>query len=193
MRSVTTELQNAVVQPIVRWVWLVRIVFDDITVAWTNSYRDIVYNSVSYTATGNLGKISQIKEATGIKASGVDITLSGIKSEVVALALTKKYINRKVYIYQAVVDEAWNFDSTKCKLAFLGSIDNIAGSSGNSPSFTIAVKSRLADWERSRNLKYTDADQQKLYPGDKGMEYIPQLAQKKIVWPKAKFLPDPRD
>lgn len=193
MRTISAALQAASVQPVVNTIMLTRIDFDSGTVAWNSGYKDIVFNGVTYVAAGALGSISAVKEAPGAKASGITITISGVKPEIVALVQSVPYLNRKVWVYLAVTDENWTFIPDQVTLYFKGKIDNINGVSGATASFAIAVRSRLADWERTRVLKYTDADQQKLHPGDKGMEFIPQISQQKIVWPQAGFLADPRD
>lgn len=193
MRTLSSELQSASVQPVVNIVMLTRIDFDSGTVAWSSGYRGISLGGVSYEPIAAVGSISPVKESPGAKASGITITLSGIKPELVSLLQAEPCLNRKVLVHMAVTDEHWAFDYDQIILYFSGKIDSISGQSGATASLSIAVRSRLADWERTRNLKYTDADQQKLHPGDKGMEFIAQLSQKKIIWPKAKFLPDPRD
>ena len=72
-------------------------------------------------------------------------------------------------------------------------MDSISGRIGSESSFVVALKSRLADWDRPRKILYTDSQQQKLHPGDKGMEFIPQISKSKIIWPRAAAMLDPRD
>ena len=47
------------------------------------------------------------------------------------------------------------------------------------------VESRLADWERPRVSRYTDADQQQRFPGDLGCRFAPQMVEKELVWGRA--------
>jgi hypothetical protein len=193
MRSLSTAMQAASVAPVVYPLMMTRIDFDSGTLAWITGYQDVVFNGVVYEATGDIGSISPVKETPGAKPSNVSITISGLKPEVVALLQTEPYLNRKCWIHMAATDENWTFDADQVALYFYGKLDDINGITGETASFSISIRSRLADWERVRNLKYTDADQQKLYPGDKGMEFIAQLSQRKFIWPRAAFLPDPRD
>lgn len=161
--------------------------------AYISGFRSVSYGGKTYVPSGNLGSVSGPSEEAGVKSSGISISLSGVKPEIVSLILSESYMGRPVYVHYAVTDESFNVDTDLIFLGFKGTIDSVSGTMGASASFTISAKSRLADWERPRRLRYTDADQQKLYPGDKGMEYIAQLSQKKIIWPRAAFLPDPRD
>lgn len=193
MRSLSSALQTAIVQPVVNVIYLVRVDFDSGSATWNSGMKDLIFDGATYRAAGHLGAISQIQETQGIKAAGITITMSGIKPEILAMVKDHPFLDRKCYVYLAAVDENFTFDSSKCVMVFRGSLDSMNGTVGNTASITMGVKSRLADWERPRRLRYTDADQQKLYPGDAGMEFIPQLSQKKLIWPRAAFLPDPRD
>lgn len=193
MRALTAAMQTGVVQPVVPLVMMCRLDFDSGTVAWNTGYRDIVYGGVTYRPAGHFGSVSPVRESPGIKAATVTLTIGGIKTEVVSLLLSQPYLNRKGWVYTVNTDDQWNVDPDRVALYFKGKIDAINGVQGKTASFNIVIRSRLADWERQRTLRYTDADQQKLHPGDKGLEFVAQLSQKKIVWPRAAFLPDPRD
>ena len=50
-----------------------------------------------------------------------------------------------------------------------------------SPS-PLTVESRFAAWDRPLVRRYNNADQQTRYPGDKGLEFVEQTAEKQIVW-----------
>ena len=53
---------------------------------------------------------------------------------------------------------------------------------GETATISISVESRLVDWERPRVHRYTNADQQIAYPGDKGLEFVAQMVEKELVW-----------
>lgn len=193
MRTLSSAIAAASVAPVIRCIFMVRIDFDSGTVAWHSGFGIITYNSVDYSGVGTLGTISQVKEEPGVKSSSLSLVISGIKTEVVSMAMSEPYMNRKAWVHMQVLDDQDRPYTQEPLLLFKGTLDGINGTFGNEASFQISTKSRLADWERPRTLRYTDADQQKLYPGDKGMEYIPQLSQRQLIWPRAAFLPDPRD
>jgi len=193
VRSVDSAISTAVAAHVIKGIYLCRLDFDSGIVAWHSGFGNIVLNTVTYTGVGTLGNISVIKEETGVKAASVAVTLSGIKSEVVSLALSQPFLNRKAYVYFVPIDEEDQPVTANAYLLFRGAIDSIDGVTGSTAKFNVSLKSRLSDWSRPRKSLYSDVEQQQLYPGDKGMEYIAQLSQKKIIWPRAAFLPDPRD
>jgi hypothetical protein len=56
-------------------------------------------------------------------------------------------------------------------------------------SVTVRLENRLADWERPRLRRYTDEDQQRAHPGDKGFEFVTSTVDKDIVWPASNWSP----
>lgn len=193
MRSVDAVIDSAMSSDKVRGIYFVRLCFDIATVAWHSGFGTFTLDSIVYQGAGALSNISVIKEETGIKATGVSVGLSGINEDVVSTLLAQPYLNRKAYVHFTPLDEGDQPVAAVPQLLFRGTMDSITGTMGKSASFNVAIKSRLADWERPRKILYSDVEQQQLYPGDRGMEYIAQISQKKIIWPRAAFLPDPRD
>lgn len=193
MRTIDAALLAALSAETVRRVYLVRLVFDSGTVAWNTGLRDITYDGVTYLGLGNITSISATKEESGVKASGLTVGINGIDPVVVALMLTEPYINRPAYIHYTLLNDQDQQITGNPVLLFRGTMDSIQGTQGASASFQVSLKSRLADWERPRKCRYTDAEQQRLHPGDKGFEFVGQMEQAKIIWPRAAFLTDPRD
>lgn len=193
MRTIDAGILAALSAETVRVVYLVRLVFDSGTIAWNSGFRDIVYDGVTYLGLGELTTMSAAKEETGMKASSYSVGISGIKPEIVSLMLSEPYINRPAHIHYTLLDDQDQVITGTPVMLFRGSMDNIEGTFGTSAGFTVSLKSRLADWERPRKCRYTDAEQQRLHTGDKGFEFVGQMEQSRIVWPRAAFLPDPRD
>jgi hypothetical protein len=71
--------------------------------------------------------------------------------------------------------------------SFSGLVDEIQVEIGSIGRITITVRDELADWSRPRIERYTNSDQQARYNGDKGLEYISQVADKEIVWPASSY------
>ena len=53
----------------------------------------------NYLGVGTLGGVSAVTETTEISAKGIDLTLSGIPTEYVSLALSDNYRGRQVAVY----------------------------------------------------------------------------------------------
>lgn len=193
MRTLDSAIAAASQATSCRRIYFARLEFDAGTVAWHSGYGDLTLDSIVYRGLGMIGSIAAVNEQPGVKSQALSMEVCGLKPEVVSLIQQEPYVNRKAYIHCTFLDDQDRPLVATPLLLFKGSIDEITASIGKRASVTITLKSRLADWERQRVLRYTDADQQKLYPGDRAFEFVPQLSQRKLIWPKAAFLPDPRD
>jgi hypothetical protein len=193
MRTIPAAILSGLSAETVRIIYLVRLVFDGGTIGWNTGFRDISFDAVNYLGLGDLTSMSAAKEEAGVKASGFTVGISGIKSSIVSLLLSEPYLNRPAYVHYTLLDADDKIITGNPVLLFRGKMNNVSGDQGAKASFSVELKSRFADWERPRKIRYTDAEQQKIHPGDKGMEFIAQLSQAKLIWPRAAYLPDIRD
>ena len=53
---------------------------------------------------------------------------------------------------------------------------------GEKATITLTGESRLIDFFRPRISRYTDAEQQALYPGDLGLQYVNDLQEASVPW-----------
>jgi hypothetical protein len=58
---------------------------------------------------------------------------------------------------------------------------------GKTGMIEVTVTDESADWTRVRSERYTDQDQQAVYPGDKGFEFVSSIASKEVIWPASTF------
>jgi hypothetical protein len=147
---------------------------------WTG-YDTISWNGVEWTGAGHLIGLSEIAESQELRAIGASATLSGIPSDFISLALSEDYQGRRCNFYigamsigQIVADPILLFGGT----ADVMEIDD----SGEYGSITITIESRLIDLERPREHRYEHEDQQAIYPGDLGLEYVPTIQDQPIIW-----------
>ena len=56
---------------------------------------------------------------------------------------------------------------------------------GRETSVSIAGESAMIDWQRPRLRRFTDADQKAVYPNDRGLEHVAEVANKELVWGRA--------
>lgn len=151
---------------------------------WTGtqsaSFTDIS-GSGNYLGVGTFGKISSISETTEVAAKGMELTLSGIPTEYISLALSGSYRGREAVVYLILYNTAMT--SYEQLTLFRGRMDQLLISEGAEAS-TISVKceSRLIDLNRPQDIRYTDEAQKQLYPDDKGLEFVASMADKSIYW-----------
>lgn len=159
-----------------------RVDFDEGTLAINTSHRDRVFGGVTYQATGELGNISPLDEEGQFTPSRHVITISGIDDGTLGKAATINYLNKKAVTHVAVIDDDGEIIGEPF-IWFEGLTDTIDISFGQDSRIQIHIRDRLADWARNRISRYTDAEQKRLFPDDKALEYINQVPTREVVWP----------
>lgn len=135
---------------------------------------------------GSLGKVSTVEETTELRATGASFQLSGIPAELITKVSTYPIQGKKARLYLGFMDADFRTIIMDPVLIFDGRMDTVEISDGgDTATVTLTAESRLRDLERVRTRRYTDADQQSRFPGDKGLEYVPSLQDKQIVWGRA--------
>jgi|DEB0MinimDraft_4_1074332.scaffolds.fasta_scaffold43576_3 hypothetical protein len=176
---------------------------------WTG-YGELVYEGDTYYGTGNLLNISSVEETAEIAAKGITLTLSGVPSEVISLALTEPYQGRlcKVYFGVFTVGELLDQSSTTTSKnyilqqdggliqleealtslteVFVGYMDQMNINEGpESSTIELHAENKLIDLERARVGRFTSEYQKSIYPTDKGFDFVESLQEQKLVWGRA--------
>ena len=98
-RAITTAVQNEFDADVLRPFYAVELAFDSGTSRIWSGYGEITFGGNTYLGVGTLGSISSISETQEIAATGIRFGLSGIPSDILAVALTEPYQGRSAKIY----------------------------------------------------------------------------------------------
>jgi len=172
-----TASQDEVIRPVM----LVRLDFSGGIVAINESAVNFDYDGDTYLGVGLLGGVSPIEEGSEAKPYAISLTLSGIPTETISIALGQQYQGRDAKIYMALIDEDHQIIGVPTML-FNGRIDTMDIEVGELANITVTVQSRMVDWDRPRVRRYNNEDQIVRYPNDKGMEYVPQMVERSLIW-----------
>jgi hypothetical protein len=157
----------------------VELEFDSGTLRLWNGYSDLTIGSDTYTGSGDIINISAIEETGEIGAKGVSMSLSGISSSILSLALTENYKNRIANIYIGTI-AGGTVSSYK---VFSGRMDVMSISEeGETCNVSLTAESRLIDLERPRVRRYTSEDQKIIDANDKGFEFVNSIQGAIIEW-----------
>lgn len=167
---------------------------------------DLVLDGNTYTGAGDLLNISELRESSDIAAYGATLTLSGIPTSLIDLAIAEPYQGRQAIVKFGVVTGGDGFllsedgmlisqenggsiileDNTTTYTAFTvftGEMDQMNISFGpETVTISLEVESRLIDLERARIRRYTDADQKSRYPNDRAFEFVTRLQSENLEW-----------
>ena len=149
--------------------------------AWTG-YGNLTFGGTTYVGAGDFLSVSPVKESSEVQANGIDITLSGVPSDLISSALSETYQGRSCKLHLGVLDSS-NAVVSDPYVLFSGRMDLMSiDDSGETANINITVESRLIDLDRTRERRYTSEDQKIDFPNDKGLEFITDLQDKEIVW-----------
>ena len=141
-----------------------------------------ITSSKTYTGTGDLVSVSKIEETQEIRASSVTLSLAGASGDHIAEALAEPVLDRVVRVELIELTEDNQVIGDPVPL-FIGRADAPRlKDDGRDASYTITVESRLIDLKRTRLSRYTDDDQQRRFPGDRGLEHVTTLQDLDIPW-----------
>ena len=181
---------------------------DDVLRLWTG-VGTLTFEGVSWTGSGTLLGISAIEETTETAARGADITITGLPSEVLALALSTPYQGRTCKIYfgmfakGSLQKESTNFilleDGSRIELEdratglteiFAGYMDQMdIEELPETSTIHLKVENKLVDLERARVARYSSSYQKSIYPTDFGLDLVESIQDKEIVWGRGSFKP----
>jgi len=162
----------------------------------------LVYEGNEWFGTGQMLAIEAIEETSEIAAKGASVTLSGVPSEVLSLALSEPYQGRVANIYFGAFSygqlqtEASVYilledgsriylETTETGFAniFSGYMDQMnIEETAETSTIQVTLENKLVDLERSRVARYTSAYQKSLYPLDRGLDFVESLQTKEITW-----------
>jgi hypothetical protein len=184
-RDITAALAAATKADTLRPVLFVELEFSGGTVRFWSGRGEMPFDGKVWTGTGYLGGVSDIEEATEIKASGIRFTLSGLPGEVVAIALDQDYQGRAARVYLGAMSDVNRLISSP-KLVFAGQMDVMEISEDpNEAAISLTAENELIDLERPREFRYTPEDQKEYFPGDTFFDFVSSLQDVDVVWGRA--------
>lgn len=204
MRNITPEMADALSAPVVEPALLAELYFDSGTLRLWSGLGTLDWGDKQFLGGGNLVGISPIEENQSLEAKGIIATLNGVPSNLVATVLLENQRGRQFRLYLGVVStrsivntedggdvrtEDDGFVLTENQLIdtpyriFNGLMDTMEiVDSGETSTISVNVESIMIIGQRAKDRRYTPEDQKKYYPEDKGLDYIPSLQDKEIVW-----------
>jgi hypothetical protein len=157
---------------------------------FTSSNIDIDFDSNTapdsgantYLAQGQFLYFSNITESSDLRVGQVDLTFTAVDTTTVALLLNNNYMNKRVVIYRAILENDYSFTSDDVFTVFDGRIMNYSiRETDSTATVTMTVASLFADFERKNGRRSNDASQQSVFSGDLGMNFSAEIV-KDIKW-----------
>ena len=143
---------------------------------------DLSWGGNTYTGGGDLVNVEPVQETNEVRANGLSFRLNGMPSAMVTRILAENYRGRSCKLWLGLFDAAGAIIADPL-LLFSGRMDQcLLEDSGDTASITLVAESRLVDLQRPRERRRTTVDQQGLFSGDLGFDYVAGLQDREIVW-----------
>ena len=205
-RELTTGFSEELELSAVTAFFAMELFFDTSTLRFWSGLGEVELDGNTYVGSGNLIGISSIEETAEVSAKGATLTLSGLPSDLVSLAIAEPYQGRKCRIYFGVRRATEDYlkqedgslilnedgsgfllqtieDADVMSEIFTGYIDQMNIDEGPETStISVYVESRLIDLQRPRELRYTSQNQRSRFPNDRGLDFVEDLQDKKFQW-----------
>lgn len=175
-RTVPSALLTALAQSEVDLWYAVEFNFDSGPVRFWTGVGDKTIGVDTYTGTGNLLSIGGIDEVADLSAKSLSLSLSGVPSSLVSLALQEPYQRRSCTVYLG------SGSNTPIEI-FSGLMNTMQiEDSGESSVISLTVESKLIELERGSNWRYTEQSHKSRNSGDTFFDFVAGLQDVSIVW-----------
>ena len=160
--------------------------FRNETIYLNTSPIDIAYDSNNYYGVGGLATIETVGETDEMQVSSIRLTLNGINDDIREYAAKLQYSGGIVTLYTAFLDFNDTVIGTPVVL-YKGLMDGMDYDIGGVSNVQLSVTNHIADWNRNRNGRYTDAEQKSIDSTDTGLSHLEDAVQKHqgkidLVW-----------
>lgn len=180
-RGLSSTAINALTGRAVQIEYLFRGEFVDSTLNLWSGFGDFSWNSETWNGNGWLHEPGSIRETAEIRANGVEVTLTGVPTTLLSLALRETRQSNKGTLYLAIFDA--DGDLITVDTRFVGNLDKTEiEERANGSVISLKYESRLIRLESPRERRWTNEDQKIDYPSDRGFEYVTFLRQQRIYW-----------
>ena len=160
---------------VVRPVFFVEMEFDDGFFRACTADRVINADGKDFYGMISVGSISEYNIQTGTVAPSMKFTLTAIPQNMTDYIANENTRNKPVKVYVMLFDEN-NLPLTDLIMWFGGTIDSLAMEIGQILTVSASASSRLINWAKSVNTRYTNEDQQAKFPNDDGFKFMSALA-----------------
>ena len=153
-----------------------------------DGFGDLVAYGHTYLGAANVVARSEIPFGIDDESGDMTLTMSGVDATILNMvrAEESEFYGRPVTIWGQFFDEALQPSGTRFHI-FTGVMDvpTYSGTGTDSRAVSVPCEGEWTDRNTARNSLFSDMDQKRRFPGDRGLEYVyrytPGVKQK---WPQ---------
>jgi len=174
-RTVPAAILTALAQPEVEPFYAVEIDLDSGPLRVWTGRGDRTIDGQTYSGGGDLVAVSGLEEVADLSAKQITLTLTGMNSTVISLALQEDYQRRRVRVLWGVRGVS---DFVE---VFSGNLNQMVIEDG--PDFgtiSVTVDSRLVELENASNRRYTSESHKTRHATDTFFDFVSQIQDKGV-------------
>jgi len=181
-RAITTAMLDAMSSQFFQPAFFVQIQLSTGTVYLWTGIGPISWNSQTWSGDGSLLSVgNQIEDAATVEARGMAITISGLNPTLLASMLGDVQLGLPIIVWLADMSGGAPTDSPL--ILWGGAVDQpTVDVSGSTSALTINCENLLVSMNVPADRRYTQQDQQALYPGDLGCNFVTSCQEITIFW-----------
>ena len=173
-----TASQSQCVYPLM----LVKIELDSGTLYLTDGIGTVGFDGQTWNGLGGLLDMGPMEESDDRTAYRVWFRLNGTDPDLLAAFYAESVYKRAITVYLAFTDDAGDLvDDPELRWSGYGDTWE-ADVGGEFDSITLFAEDERIRDSRPNGLLWTDEDQQKLYVGDTGYQFIHQIIDARVTW-----------
>ncbi len=162
----------------------------DTALYFTTANIDLSYDSATapdsgantYIAQGLFLNYKDIVENSDLRVGTLDLAFTAVDPTMVAVLINNDFIDKRVVLYRAVLNDDYSFTSNDVFTIFDGRISGWKLTEGTqTANVVLSVASLFADFNRTNGRRTNPASQNLHFSSDKGMDFSPQIV-KDIKW-----------
>ena len=151
---------------------------------FTDHYKDITYDSNTYSASSLFIKTSGVSESSEVDITNLTLEFTGVDQTILSLLLSGNYMDKEVEVYKGFMDANQALIADPF-LLFKGRVESFnLDEDLTSSDVQIVVASHWADFDKIKGRKTNTNSQQLYFAGDLGFDYASQTVQD-IKWGRA--------
>lgn len=175
-RNLHANMAAEIIKKTVNPILLFECTLADTSVAryWTG-YGTLSWNGNDYIGSGMLIGVGPVQETDEVQGQGVSVTLNGVPLAAISLALSS-LANGKQGILRLGFRDSSNNVISNPKIMFRGRLDLCeVEDSVETPTLKLNYEHELSRLEIPNERRWTDQEQKRRFPGDRGLEGIARL------------------
>lgn len=179
--SLSTELNASALKPF----YALEFGFDSGTLYLWTGLGELSADGNTWVGGAGVIGISTSSETIDLSANNVTISLNGLDSSILAIALAEPYRGRPFTLYLGALDDNNQSVGTMYQL-FSGRMDTMSvEDSGTTANISLIIENALVDLERPRIRRLTGEEQLARFPGDQSLSSVAKLQDRQISWGRA--------